>query len=494
MNRPAGLLPTMVLDRRAETPLFRQVYLAIRAAILSEQLAPGTRLPATRTLAQELGVARNTLINAFEQLQAEGYVEGRVGAGTVVARTLPDERLAAQDVTSPGPRGVGQRHALSEFGAAMLRAGRRLTPRATKAFEIDTPALDAFPFETWRRLQAQIMRAGSRRIFDDADPAGLPTLRAAIADYVWSGRGIRCTPEQIVVTGGGQSGIDMLNRILVTPGAKVWMEEPGEPRVRANFIAAGASIHAAHVDAHGLDVARAMQRCPDAQFAYVTPSTQYPLGVTMSMSRRMALLDWAAANSAWIFEDDCDSEFRYSSRPLAALKSLDTAGVVIYVGTFSRIVLPTLRLGYLILPADLVGPVLALRAISDRHPAPIEQQVLAAFLMRGHFATHIRRMRKLYLDRQRYLIATAASRLGNLLEVPACDAGMHAIGWLNAGVSDLAVSAAAAEAGIVARPLSSFYHAVRPRRGALLLGYAAPSPRQVREGMEVLARVIGAAT
>lgn len=487
-----GSLTNFAVDDAAAVPLFRQIYLQLREAILERRLTPGRRLPSTRTLARELGVARNTVINAFEQLRAEGYLEGQVGSGTTVARDLPDDRpclRTAADGAATGGQEARRRLLPSRFGATALAGPRDLNPVATAPFEVDLPALDAFPFETWRRLVAQRLRQATREVMAIADPAGYFPLRKAIADYVGAARGVACTPEQVIITSGSQHAVDLAVRSLMRPGDSAWVEDPGERGVRANLQAAGARLVPVPVDREGLDVAAGIKLSRHARLAYVTPSNQYPLGGTMSMARRLALLNWARESGAWILEDDCDSEFRYASRPLAALKGLDAEGNVIYLGTFSRSLLRPLRLGYVIAPSDLIELLIACRGIVDRHPPPIEQAVVAEFMARGHFATHIRRMRKLYADRQRLLVSMAADQLAGRLDVRAAGAGMHIVGRLPAEIDDVAVAAAAAQRGLVLRPLSSYYVAA-PRQRGLLLGYTAFGTGQMRDGIRRLAEVL----
>jgi GntR family transcriptional regulator/MocR family aminotransferase len=483
---------SFALDESAAAPFFRQIYLQLREAILLGRLTPGKRLPSTRTLARELGVARNTVINAFDQLRAEGYLEGHIGSGTIVARDLPDDRPCIRVDAETGLGIAASRRpriVFSRFGQAALDGPRDLNPHPAAPFEVDLPATDVFPFETWRRLIAQRLRAGVRDMLAIADPAGHPPLRKAIADYVSAARGVSCSPDQVIITAGSQHAVDLAVRALLGPGDPAWVEDPGERGVRANLAAAGARLVAVPVDREGVDVAAGIRLCRSARMVYVTPSNQYPLGGTMSMSRRLALLDWARETGAWILEDDCDSEFRYASRPLAALKGLDGNGNVIYIGTFSRSLLRPLRLGYIIAPPSLTEVLIATRGIIDRHPPPLEQAVVAEFMLRGHFATHIRRMRKLYADRQRMLVAAADAQLAGLLDVRAHGAGMHVIGWLPAGVDDVAVSRAAAKRGVVVRPLSAHYVAV-PKRSGLLLGYTSVTPAQLRDGVRVLASVL----
>ncbi|MCC6470222.1 MAG: PLP-dependent aminotransferase family protein [Alphaproteobacteria bacterium] len=482
------------LDKSAGAPLFRQLYVALRDAILGGQVAAGARLPATRALAASLAVARNTVINAYEQLRVEGYLEGRVGSGTVVARDLQVDQAP-----------VGQPPVGQPAPAAPPRRDRRLTAQARTAagfiaqrsrrgdgaFEIDTPALDALPLETLRRLLTPKLRTDFRRLLTQSDPAGIEPLRRAIAEWARASRGIACSAEQVVVTAGGQHGIDLVARALLSPGETACVEDPGDPFVRTLLLALGAKVVGVPVDDEGMMVDALPRAEAGARLIHLTPSNHFPMGGTLPMARRAACLNWAQRAGAVILEDDCDSEFRYSSRPLAALKGLDAGGNVIYVGTFSRILLPSLRLGYLILPEDLVDPVVAIRSLTDRHPPPIEQLLVAEFMLNGHFSTHVRRMRKLYADRQQMLVGALTREFGDLLDIRPAGAGMHIIAWLPPGCEDTALAREAAGRGLILRPLAPFYHRRTPRAG-LLLGHAGLTSSQLRIGIRQLGKSLAA--
>lgn len=501
--RPAGRPParaasapdTLVpLDPGAPTPLYRQLYDGVRRAILSGRLRPGARLPSTRTLAAELGIARVTAALAFDQLRAEGYIEGRSRAGTFVASTIPDAHLTAAPVRASTPPAPPPR--LSTRAAAIAAAVAFSAPAATGRplpFRSGTPALDAFPARLWARLVARQWRRPTRTLLAYGEIAGHGPLREAIAGYAAAARGVRCTPEQVIVTSGSQQALDLAARVLLDPGDRVWIEDPGYHGARNVFLAAGAVLAPMRIDSEGLDVAAAARAEPNARLAYVSPSHQYPLGVTMSAPRRLALLDWARAARAWIVEDDYDSELRYASRPLPSLQGMDEGGRVLYVGTFSKTLFPALRLGYLIVPESLVDAIRAALAITSRHAAAVDQAVLADFIAEGHFARHVRRMRALYAERQHALLdAVSRTALHEHLDVRPADAGMQLLGWLrDSRADDVACAAAAAAAGVEVTPLSR--HAMRPlERGALILGYAAFPQAALRRGAERLAGVMRA--
>jgi GntR family transcriptional regulator / MocR family aminotransferase len=490
-KRSTGAILTGIgLARDGPMPLHRQLYEGLREAILTRRLAPGMRLPSTRTLARELGLSRYTVVDAFRQLSAEGYLEGKVGAGTCVARTLPDDFLrpvlpaSAAVVPSRERRPRSQRiDVLMAFGKPLL--GTRLSQRQhNQPFQVGVPALDAFPGDRWGRLVARHARAMSVSMHGYQDPAGYVPLRRAIASYLAAARGVHCTAEQVIVVNGSQQGIALTAQVLLNPSEAVWMEDPGYPGARGALLGAGARLIPVPIDAEGLDVEAGKARGPEARLAFVTPAHQCPLGVTMSLNRRLALLAWASEAGTWIIEDDYDSEYRYVGRPLAALQGLDTAGRVIYAGTFSKVLFPALRLGYLVVPRDLLEAFAAARLFADMHPPLLEQAVLAEFMTEGHFARHIRRMRLLYTERQAALVDAARS-LSDWLDVRPSEAGMHLLGWLPAGSDDQVIAQLAARHGVITHPLSHF--CIEPsEQCALLLGYASVPIPAIREGVRRL--------
>jgi GntR family transcriptional regulator/MocR family aminotransferase len=362
--------------------------------------------------------------------------------------------------------------------------------RAPRAFRPGPGAYDEFPTRVWMRLLAKRWRGPMREMLAYGESAGYRPLREAIASYVRAARAVRCDASQVVVVSGSQQGLDIIARLLLDPGDHVWIEDPGYLGARGALLGAGANVLPVPVDDEGLVVSSGMARQPHARMVYVTPSHQFPMGVTMSLARRLALLEWVRRSGAWVIEDDYDSEFRYSGRPIAALQGLDVSGRAIYLGTFSKVLFPALRLGYLILPPGLVEPVTGARALIDRHSPLIDQAVLADFIAEGHFARHIRRMRALYAQRHQTFIEAARKELGGLLEVEPQDAGMHLVGWLPEGMDDAAASRSAFAHGVEAPPLSA-YAMERPARGGLLLGFTATGPREIRDGVRRLAVALG---
>lgn len=487
---PAAPLP-LALDRDADEPLARQLYDQLRDLILSGRLAGGTRLPSTRALAAELGISRNTSVAAFDQLFAEGYVEGTVGAGTFVSAELPDQRPSG----GRAPQPLVEASALSGASRRGQALAAMAPPRARRhrAFAVGVPEMGEFPFELWSRLLAQSWRRPDTTTQVPGDPAGLPGLRAAIARYLATARAVVCDPDQVIVTSGVQQGIGLACQVLLDAGDTVWVEDPGYPGVNGALAGAGMTLAAVPVDAEGLDVAAGEAGAPGARLACVTPSHHYPLGTVMSLPRRLALIDWAARHDGWVLEDDYDSEFRYRGRPLASLQGLDRGGRVIYAGSFSKVMFPSLRLGYLVVPEHLVGVFRAVRSALDDHASLIAQPALARFIDEGHFAAHIRRMRRLYAARQEALLDAGRRHLEGLVDLAPDDAGLHLVGRLTpataARMDDVEAARRAYEAGVAVVALSTYrIRATQPP--GLVLGYAAVSEDEIARAAERLGRAL----
>jgi GntR family transcriptional regulator/MocR family aminotransferase len=490
---PSGLSPAIAVDRRSRTPLHRQLCAGYRDAIVEGRLRAGQRLPSTRSLALELSISRNPVLNAFEQLLAEGYFESRVGAGTFVARSLPVEEpehgggAARGSGRRGGPRIVARRSAL------LLRPSSDPWLGGRGAFRVSQPAVDEFPFAIWSRLVARHSRNPRPALLHYGDPMGYRPFREAIASYLRTSRGVRCDAERVMVVSGSQQALEISARVLLEQGSRVWVEEPGYGGARDVLSMAGARLVPVRVDEEGLDVAAGIARSPRARAAYVTPSHQYPLGVTMTASRRLQLLEWAERSGAWILEDDYDSEYRYESLPVTALQGLDRDARVVYIGTLSKVLFPALRLGYLVVPADLVPRFAAVREAMDIFPPSLHQAVLADFLREGHFARHLRRMRLLYQERRGALVAAMASELDGALEVVGEAAGMHLVAALSRGARDRRVAHAAARRGLWVMPLSSCYLGSAARQG-LVLGYGGANAAEIREGVRTLRSVLASSS
>jgi GntR family transcriptional regulator / MocR family aminotransferase len=486
----AHALTSLRLDASLPTPLFRQLYEAIRQAILDGRIGPGIQLPPTRELAEVLGVSRQTVLNAYTQLMAEGYLSGTVGKGTFVSEHLPIT-LARKPAVSTQPL-----RPLSERGQRFVDMPAVLNTHADrpKAFRIGMPGVDLFPFKTWARLEARRWRRPSHQL-GYGDPAGYMPLRELLAAYLNASRGVHCAPEQVIVTSGSQQALFLIANLLLTPGDAAWVELPGYPGTCAALHGVGARIRPVPVDQEGLDVATGVRHYPDAKLAYVTPSHQYPLGVTMSLKRRLELLAWAAKNKMWIVEDEYDSEYRYTGPPVASLQSLDNAGCVLYVGTLSKVLFPGLRLGYLVVPPALVDAFTRGKAAIDRHTATMPQIVLADFISEGHFMRHIKRTREAYAERRAVLISAIDTHLSDELTLGPTDSGFHIATAFRRKLDDKAISRATMGKGVEVRALTPYYdalglpeHEVTP--SGLLLGFAAATPEEIRRAAPVLRNVL----
>jgi GntR family transcriptional regulator/MocR family aminotransferase len=487
-----ALIDNLSLDETGPEGRPQQLYKALQSLVLSGALRPGTKLPSTRRLALHLSLARTSVVATYERLMAEGYIEGRHGSGTYVsrelARTVPAPlKGKALPKASSAPR-------LSTRGQAVLRLGGAVRQAEIRIFSPGIPALDAFPLEEWRRALARVCRHYGRQLLIAADPRGWPALRRAIAAYLAGARGVVCAPDQVIILTSARQAIDLAARLLAEPGDAIWAEEPGYAETRAALEGAGLELVFVPVDQQGLVTAAGRKAAANARLAAVTPSHHYPLGVTMSLSRRLDLLDWARNAHAIVIEDDFNGEFRYGGRPITALYGLDGGERVIYVGTFSRALFPALRLAYMVTPAPLTDAFVAGRSQLDGYAVAITQAAVAAFMEDGSFAAHIRRMRALYKERQDTLLTLARRHLAGVLELEPSDAGLHLVGRLAAGLSDEAVVAALRDTRTAPAALSRFYGKRplpgRPQVSGLVLNYAGWDEPALREGVMTLAKAI----
>ncbi|HEY2797851.1 MAG TPA: PLP-dependent aminotransferase family protein [Thermoanaerobaculia bacterium] len=489
---PPGILPLIVIDRECGRPLNRQIYEGYRDAIVERRLRPGQRIPPTRSLAKELRVSRLPVLNAFEQLLAEGYFESRPGSGTFVASSVPDDLAPARPGAAARPRPPRSGPRLVGRNAATLREEIGPWFKGVGAFSVGSPPVDQFPMDLWSRLVARRSRSRDPELVHYSPVMGFGPLREAVAEYLRTSRGVHCEASQVMIVGGAQQALELSARVLLDAGSPVWVEDPGCYGVHNLLRLTGARTVPVPVDEEGLVVSEGIARSPRARAAFVTPSHQFPLGVTMSASRRLQLLDWAQSTGAWIIEDDYDSEYRYGQLPITSLQGLDRDARVIYVGTFSKIMFPALRVGYLVLPTDLVGTFVAVRRATDKFSPTLAQAALTDFIEEGHFARHVRRTRVVCGTRRAAMVEALRAELGPGVPILGDPAGMYLTMALSGRQRDREIALRAARQRLWVAPLSERYLSRAPRQG-LLLGYGGTDAAEIAEGVGRLREVLSPA-
>lgn len=478
---------SLALDRGAARSLQDQIVDYFRAAVLEGRLKSGTRVPSSRALAADHGVARITVVQAYERLVSEGYLAARPGSGLFVAESQLERPARPMTAAARRSRARPRMPALVRAIASLA-----MPPRPVESLALCTgiPALDHFPWSDWARITARLHRERPLDALGHGDPQGERELREAIAQYLGASRGIACAADQILVVSGSQQGIDLTARALARAGDAIWIEEPGYPVGRAALQAAALERVPVPVDAEGIDVAAGARLAPAARLALVTPSHHYPLGFTMSLRRRLALLDWAESADAWILEDDYDGEYRYGGRPLAPLHTLDRGNRVLYLGTFSKVLAPGLRLGYLVVPEAAIAHFAQLKATTDRHAPGLDQRIVARFLAEGRLAAHLRRMRVLYAGRRAALVQALRREADDFLAVDDdAEAGLNLVARLKLRADDVAASRHALERQVHAAALSPYYVG-RPRERGFVLGFAGTPEDRIAPAVRILAAAI----
>lgn len=470
--------------KKNHDPLSRQIYLWFRAAILRRDMSNGERLPSTRELAEQLHVSRTVIVLAYELLLSEGFVVGRGGSGTYVAEVLGSAR--------PGPRASRVRVRLSRFGRTVASARPNVNSMGRSAhklrydFEYGLSDVELFPFEMWRRMLLRNARKASVRELDYGPAGGSLALREAISAHLRRSRAVSCDPSQVIVVSGSQQALDLVARVLIERGDRVVLEDPCYHGISEVLRAAGARLLPVPVDRDGLNPAE----LPDnARMAFVTPSHQFPTGAILSLSRRLALVDWARRTDSLVVEDDYDGEFRYEDQSLQSLQGLDTEGRVIYVGTFSRTVFSALRIGYLVVPKPLVTPFTAAKWLCDRHTATLEQETLAEFIRSGLYERHLRRVRRRNAARRGALRDAVATFLGDRVEVTGYGAGAHVVLWPTSRLSEAGMIEKAALLGVAVYGVSPYF-LTPPSRKGLMLGYSRMKEADIREAVRRLSEAI----
>jgi GntR family transcriptional regulator/MocR family aminotransferase len=488
VKRAGGaLLLSVEIDRDSVRPINTQLYVALRDLILSGAFAAGDRLPASRTLAQDLDLSRTTVIDAFERLIAEGLIESRVGSGTFVSDALNADRPKPV-LDRHEPDALPRRLPLSRaMGLAVERfSERQRLPSRARAFTTALPDFDMFPMAQWAQLSAKYWRGNRSDVMGYGEPCGHQPLRRAIAAHLRANRGISCESEQIFIVAGAQQAFHLIGSVVLNPGDKAWFENPGAIGARNCLVACGAELVPVPVDQEGLRVEEGLALAPRFRLAFVTPSHQQPLGTVMSLARRFALLRAAERAGAWIVEDDYDGEFFFGGQPLPTLKSVDATGLVIYVGTFSKSLFPSLRLGYMLVPPALVETFEKIMSAFLQGVPSYLQAVVAELIDEGGFATHLRRMRRVYAERHEALCEAARARLDGLLEIVPARSGLHTIGRLPAQLAEREAATVADKRGITVSPIARFSLAPIDTSG-LVLGFGGVDIPHIRAGVDVLA-------
>ena len=488
------VLLDIAVYRAGAMPLQRQVYLGIRRLILAGRLKPGARLPSTRFLANELRLARTTVLDAFGQLIFEGYLQGKVGSGTRVSSHIPQDVQTLAFVTEQHP--VPSLHRKPRIARRMAPYALQRVAKPIRPLRPGLPDIETLPLDLWSRLTAKHWRQAASHFYDHADSFGYLPLRKAICDYVSGLRGVRCDPDQVIITAGAQQALYLCAKTLLEPGESVWMEDPGYPRARMAFSSAQLRVVPVPVDSKGMNSTATSKKTPPPQMIYVTPSFQCPLGYAMNLERRFDLLRIAARTNAWVLEDDYFSEFRFGTGPVASLQSLDRNERVIYIGNFSKNIVPFLRIGFLIAPKSIVHSLRLARASVSRQPPGIDQAALAEFIADGHLDRHIRATLLTYRERRQALVDAIRQYGDGVLEVSdEGGVGMYLVAWLRAGVDDRTAARVASAAGVDAVPLSSFALG-KLRRSGLVLGYSAYGTTEIRVAAQRLCTALlhGSAT
>lgn len=477
----------LIIDATAPEPLHQQVYSQLRWAILSGRLRSGQRVPASRALAKSLGLSRTTVTQGYDQLISEGYLQARPGSGTYVCDRLPEILLETDPIGQP--RQAVADIPLSTYGQLVSRSPLKYPKEQFEiSFRYGQPALDLFPVELWRKLLSKYCRATTQWLNYAESPFGYQPLRDAIANYLQQSRAVRCTPEQIIITSGSQQALSLITQLLVNPDDSIAIEEPGYRGARHIFKASGAKLLPIPVDQDGLMVDHLIHHRDTPRLAYVTPSHQFPTGALLSLSRRLALLQWAWHKNSLIVEDDYDSEYRYSGRPIPSLQGLDSHGTVLYVGTFSKVMFPSIRLGYLVLPHSLIEVFGKARWLADRQPPSLSQYALAEFIAAGHLERHIRKMRICYDQRRTTLIQALYECFGNNVKILGDSAGLHVMAKLPLALSDAEATAQAASVHVEICSAQIQYETPH-YMGEFVFGYTDLTEEQIIEGIHRLATV-----
>ncbi|MGB0561236.1 MAG: PLP-dependent aminotransferase family protein [Spirulinaceae cyanobacterium] len=479
----------ITVDRSSQIPLYQQIAEELRQAVLQKRLKPNQKLPPSRVLAKTLAVSRGTVTQSYEQLLSEGYFEARCGSGTFVCSQLPDDYLKSES-TEQVKLEASELTMLSQFGTELLAIEQLDVPDSQTEISFRFGSSDAkqCPVELWRRLLGRHCHNSSAVLNYNPDAAGYMPLRVAIADYLGRSRAVQCSAEQVIIVNGSQQALDLISRLTITPGDWVAVEDPGYLGARHCFKGQGAKLQAVPVDSEGLDLDALTQLHQSFKLLYVTPSHQFPTGATLSLPRRLALLQWASQTGTLILEDDYDSEYRYGDRPIPALQGLDRNNTVIYVGTLSKILFPSLRIGYLVVPTAWIPVVSRAKWLCDRQSSTLEQYALTDFITEGHFERHIRRMRHLYNQRRQVLVSTLEQYFGYRVTILGENAGIHLMAKIETSLPDKVVIQNAALKGVGLISAHEYY-LNSTKEGEFIFGYAQLNEAQIKKAIRTLYKV-----
>ncbi|WP_340617082.1 PLP-dependent aminotransferase family protein [Xenorhabdus entomophaga] len=468
-----------------------QVYHAIREAILYGRLCAGVKIPSSRALAEMMSISRNSVLSGFERLIDEGYLVTRPGAGTFVSSTIPDKLIQAKSKKIIKKHEITIKENLNPNIKNVVPLWQKSRPdiKGKRIFHVDVGCVDLFPHELWGRLLGRVWRQSRKELGQFNDPAGYQALKEILCHYVCSTRGLHCHAEQIIIVNGTQQAINLTARILLQENDEVWLDDPGYDGALGILTSVGAKVRSVIADENGMDISYGMKHWPNAKLIFTAPSHQFPLGSTLSLSRRLTLLEWATKHQAWIFEDDYNSEFRYFSKPIQALQGLDQQQRVIYAGSFSKMMYPGFRLGFLVVPEKLIESFKLMKYYTDSHSGYLEQAALVQFISEGHYARHVRRIRKICYERHEALINAIKKHLPHIFKVQPTDSGIHVVCWLLNGVRESEVIKKCHQIGLGIQPLSRYCMQPYKREG-VLLGYAAHTPTEIEENIKRLSSIL----
>ncbi|MEW9209263.1 PLP-dependent aminotransferase family protein [Citrobacter sp. wls710] len=468
-----------------------QVYHILRDHILEGRLPPGTKMPSTRALSEMMSISRNSVIAGYDRLLDEGYILTRKGSGTYVAHHIPDRSISncypimvPEKVVTPDEQLNSQNNPVRDLWSNEYE-GRGMN----RLFAVGVGCTDLFPHALWGKLLQRVWRQSRHQLGAHTHPGGYFPLRKAVCRYIKTTRGVNCNEDQIIIVNGIQQALNITARALLSPGSDVWLDEPGYKGARGAFLSVGAMVRPVPVDSEGMNVCYGIEHFPDAKLAYVVPSDQYPLSGTLSLCRRFELLEWAKSNQAWIFEDDYNSEFRYADRSLQALQGLDHNHRVIYAGTFSKMMYPEFRLGFLVVPPGLQEQIMVTKYFTDLGTSYLEQAVMANFIEDGHYASHVRRVRKACYERRAALVNAIQEYLADKMIVQPSDSGVHIVCWLQNGLTGNEVEEKARVLGMGILSLGRYYQGDITRQG-ILIGFANHPAEAIVDGIRRLAQVI----